>query len=111
PAPLAPARLPPTAARGEEAPERRFAASPASRAHLFQHLARPVHALVVRAELALLDRPPPRLVLHKPPHRLTYAILERDRRRPSCEPRELRRVDRVAAIVSGPILDVPHQRL
>src|SRR5262249_61433257 len=81
-----------------------------SRPHLAQHPALAVHALVIGAELAFLDRPPPRLVGAEPLDRLADALLERDRRLPAREPRELRAVDGVAAVGAPPVFGLTGQR-
>src|SRR5207248_10416313 len=67
-----------------------------------RRLAPAVLPLVVCAELAGLERPPPRLVLAIPAHRRLQRGAERVARRPAQLP-ELGRVERVAAVVAGPV--------
>src|SRR3954471_5602106 len=71
----------------------------------------PVLALVVLAVFGVfvLDRPPPPLVLAIPVHGLREPFLEAHRRLPA-ERFQLRRVERVAAIVSLPIGHRFHER-
>src|SRR5664280_2201418 len=73
---------------------------------------RPVLLFVVAAELAVvvLDRPPPRLVLRVPAHGLGKPTLERHQRRPP-QVAQLRRRERVAAVVADAVGDRVDQRL
>src|SRR6516225_11148210 len=101
----------PGRAHSTPAPKPRAARTQAaSRAHFLQHLPLPVHALVVGAELALLDRAPPLLVRAVPLDGLADAVRERDLRLPAGQPRELARIDRVAPVVPGAVLDVTDER-
>src|SRR5262249_51182791 len=60
--------------------------------------------------VALLDGAPPLLVVSIPPDRLGQPLLE-GRRRLEAEPGELRRVERVAAIVPRPVVHETQQGL
>src|SRR5262249_3721331 len=63
----------------------------------------PVLLLVVGAELAGLERSPPRLVLPVPADRRGQRVAERVAR-PPAEPPYLGGVERVATVVPGPVL-------
>src|SRR5262245_30232109 len=67
-----------------------------------------VLALVVRAELARLDRLPPVAPLAVPLDGRPQALLEPDLRRPA-ERAQLRAVEAVAPVVPRPVLDVLQQ--
>src|SRR2546426_8179011 len=66
--------------------------------------------LVIRAELAGFERTPPGLVLTVPGHGRGQGFAERVARRPA-EPAHLRGIERVAPVVSGPVLHGTDQRL
>src|SRR5262249_27865323 len=70
----------------------------------------PVLLLVVGAELAGLERSPPRLVLPVPADRRGQRVAERVAR-PPAEPPDLGGVERVATVVPGPVLHGADQRL
>src|SRR6478736_1002674 len=75
-------------------------------------LASAVLRLIVLLErhVVVLDRPPPPLVRAVPGHRLGEPGVEGDQRGPP-ERVELGGVERIPAVVAGPILDVADQRL
>src|SRR5262245_30769311 len=66
--------------------------------------------LVVRAEFARLERPPPGLVLAIPPDGQRERVGERVLRRPA-ELTHLGRLKRVAPVVAGPVLHGTDERL
>src|SRR5438105_13380832 len=66
--------------------------------------------LVIGAELARLERAPPGLVLAVPAHGGGQRVRERMARAPA-ELMDLARVERVPAIVAGPVRDGPDQAL
>src|SRR5258708_5443464 len=69
----------------------------------------PVVALVVRPILAGADPLPPAAVLHVPVDGLRQPVGESDARDPAQLGADLRRVDRVAAVVAGAVPDVLDQ--
>src|SRR5215831_15314930 len=103
---------PPRGRRGSKLPtgpsERRTSAC--SRANLLQSSPLPVHALVVGAEFASFDRPPPCFVGSVPLDRASNAFLERDLRTPARLSSQAARIHGVATIVARPIFHVSDQR-
>src|SRR5262245_31327187 len=85
-------------------------ASPPSRSPYLEHLPLSVHALVLLPEFSGLDRFPPVSTLLVPAHGSCESVLERVLRLPAQDARDLRRIERVAAVVSGTILDVADER-